>query len=395
MKHKEAAVFITLSLALITSISILILLFAQGYRINIEEQAVEKTGILSIHSNPSNALIYVNDVPQESTDHSITGLSEGSYTVKIEKPGYQSWKKEVIVEEGRATVIQALLISLFPEIKPLTLTGVSETTISPKGKKIAYKINAENATVTQPGGIWIMDLEEQSFSLFSESAYLIKDTADITYSNKTMEWSPDSQTILLTEKDLNNEPLPLLINVQQRETATLNKKELTLLTNEWEKYNETAQSLREEQLSDEILSTIPFDKIISWSPDETKILYSETDEENQKVIIKVLDLKPLEDKAIAKTKNETNTFVILDIDSKNFVKALWHPFNKQIVTVVKENDNNQTIIESKDIDGSNSMSIYRGNIKDTFMHPSGDRIIIITNFLGENGYDNLFSVKIL
>jgi len=67
-----------------------------------ETITLEQTcGSLSITSTPAGATVYVDDKKKGITPLSLEGLSKGSKTVRVEKPGYSSWKDEVVVEPGQ------------------------------------------------------------------------------------------------------------------------------------------------------------------------------------------------------------------------------------------------------------------------------------------------------
>ncbi len=65
------------------------------------EQQPARTGILKIQSQPGEAQVYLNDEPKGMTsaggDFRLSGLTAGTYRLRVSLPGYKSWENSIRV----------------------------------------------------------------------------------------------------------------------------------------------------------------------------------------------------------------------------------------------------------------------------------------------------------
>lgn len=98
--------------------SIIITLFAQGWRFNFESFGIVKTGGIFVKTNISGAKIYINDEYTGSTagilNHTklINNLIPKNYNLFIYKEGYYPWNKMVEIRNG--LVVELPHITLLP-----------------------------------------------------------------------------------------------------------------------------------------------------------------------------------------------------------------------------------------------------------------------------------------
>ena len=98
--------------------SIIVILFAQGYRFNFSSLKIVKTGGIFIKTSINGAKIYINDKYVESTSgilsHNalISGLMPKNYNVFVYKENYYPWNKTVEVKNGIVTELNSII--LFP-----------------------------------------------------------------------------------------------------------------------------------------------------------------------------------------------------------------------------------------------------------------------------------------
>ena len=190
MKRKHY-VYLFSTFLLITITSFVITLVASGFRIG-NDGTITQTGIISINSAPDGALVYINDVPKDATNTNITQLKPGTYSVRLEKEGFVTWREDIKVVKQTVTRADALLIPLYPSFSPLTFTGVINPVLSPDGQKIIFQsIEPNNA------GVWLLDLTDRPFNLSSKPRQLLVDTENLTYSTMSIVWSPTSDEIQL------------------------------------------------------------------------------------------------------------------------------------------------------------------------------------------------------
>ncbi len=126
--------------------SVIVVFFAQGYRLDFDSLKIVKTGGIFIKTSVDDAKIYINDKYVGSTNgilnHStlISGLKPKKYSVFIYKENYYPWNKTVEVKSEVAVELNNVL--LFPlelkqiKIAELPIQTVSEFTINDGEVKI-------------------------------------------------------------------------------------------------------------------------------------------------------------------------------------------------------------------------------------------------------------------
>lgn len=98
--------------------SIIVILFAQGYRFNFNSLKIVKTGGIFIKTSTDGAKIYINDKYVESTSgilsHSalISGLVPKNYNIFVYKENYFPWNKTIEIKNGIVTELNNII--LFP-----------------------------------------------------------------------------------------------------------------------------------------------------------------------------------------------------------------------------------------------------------------------------------------
>ena len=83
---------------IITLTALILLFYAQGYRLNIKNMSVIKTGILVLESLPNQASVFVDGEIQKNKTPIGQSLTPGDYNVSVEKHGYRPWYKKVSVQ---------------------------------------------------------------------------------------------------------------------------------------------------------------------------------------------------------------------------------------------------------------------------------------------------------
>ena len=115
--------------------SIVVILFAQGYRFDFNSLKIVKTGGIFIKTSTNDAKIYINDKYVESTSgilsHSIliSGLTPKNYNVFVYKENYYPWNKTVEVKNGMVAELNSVV--LFPlELKKIKIVELPSQVIS-------------------------------------------------------------------------------------------------------------------------------------------------------------------------------------------------------------------------------------------------------------------------
>ena len=211
-KRKLLFYIFILAFLVITPITIL---YAQGYRFQWSwppqwDQALQKTGMLMLETEPKGAQVYIDGEPQTSfmdgvftdsesapirTPAQIKYLLPGTYKVTLKKDGYWKWEKEMEVKPGKQTKVKD--ISLFKKNLPLRMadTPLQEFKLSP---------DKERAILLQDQCLVELDTgESQCFTSPEE----------MSGEDKEAEWGPQGEHFLMGGylydiRDLDN-PVPL------------------------------------------------------------------------------------------------------------------------------------------------------------------------------------------
>ncbi|HUY69597.1 MAG TPA: WD40 repeat domain-containing protein [Candidatus Tyrphobacter sp.] len=97
-------------------VSLALILYANGYRIDFKNLSVEKTGGIYIISQPRNAEITLDNLAVSNNSNLISpgtligNLTKGRYLVSVSKPGYQSWQKNILVEPSLVAVYDQVVL---------------------------------------------------------------------------------------------------------------------------------------------------------------------------------------------------------------------------------------------------------------------------------------------
>ena len=146
----------------------LVCLYAADYQVG-SNFSVQKTGILVIKTDPSAAMIYLENKTQKNlvdnllqtdkksytTPNRIKNLLPGKYDIKLEKEGYFAWEKQLQIDPGQSIYIEN--VNLFKNNLPTLINNqqYSDLIPSPNGKMLlaiyqygADVINLNDAIVT-------------------------------------------------------------------------------------------------------------------------------------------------------------------------------------------------------------------------------------------------------
>ncbi len=107
-----------------------------GYRYNFGKRRIERTGVMVLESRPQGASIFLNGVlRKETTPAHLSGLLPGTYDVRVEKPGYHAWEKNVPIESRSTSFVTQ--IGLFRQTLPTLYSPMSKPirpAFSPDGR---------------------------------------------------------------------------------------------------------------------------------------------------------------------------------------------------------------------------------------------------------------------
>ena len=346
--------------------------YAFGYRYNLENNCLIKTGAFLIKTQPSEVDIYLDGLLQDNkmmiTPKGlidkfiiITGLEPKNYLLEVKLENYHLWKKNLKIKEGLVTKINDIVLLLKnPEIISLNSErkeAIEIFFISPDKSKLIYLTKQTEETKER---IYLIDLKNnkkinlsKNFLLESENMYprlQIKQTKFI--------WSLDSEKIFFSGK-IENTEYWFVFNIQEPEklinltkifqTSYQNKiydfKNLT-----WHPDNNSIFCLINDKLYQvdyqaKKLSEIAKDPISAYIIFQNSVYYLE----KKTAIIYKTDLRGKSKKQINLTRMETkdllpNTRLIISDEEKIAV------LNNHTLYLLNQND--QPILISENVKGA-------------------------------------------
>jgi len=411
------------SLTIITSVTIVIGIFIRGYRPDFSNKKLRATGLLSATSIPKGAQVWIDDKLETATNQSLT-LSPGQYQIKIKKPGFFVWQKEITIEKEVVADADAYLFLVAPDLKALTFTGLVTPYLSPDGTKLVYflpykptSLSPSPAPQSTPFptpkqrekiGFWLIDLSEKQLGRSFQPQILIETKKDFDFQKTVLQWSPDSKEILLTmpQNIQTDSKKYFLIDINQSYDFTtppfLGKSSLEVekILNEWQQEKKIAKSQSMNQLATPLKEILLNQcQNITFSPDEKKVLY-----QAQKTIS--IPEKFLDEKVIgASTQKESrslkaNHWYVYDRkEDKNFLvlspeednQISWFPTSRHLLLV------GQKKIDIVEYDGHNRTTLYSGPFEKEFVFPfpSGKQLLILTSLNNsQEQLPNLYSISL-
>lgn len=160
----------------------LIILYTQGYRYNFKRGKIQKTGIIVVSSIPRGATISLNDkiVEDKKTPTRLEQILPADYVIKLEKPGYHQWQKQLNVGENSTTFAEKIILWKDSQPATTTLTGNF------------WQSSRDNQLVAT----W--DQSKQSVEIFNTT--LEKMLSEVNIASEvtpTFGWSADSGRLLI------------------------------------------------------------------------------------------------------------------------------------------------------------------------------------------------------
>lgn len=373
--------------------------YAKGYRPSLKNRALEGTGLLAANSYPKGAAVFINDKLTTATDDTLN-LPPGEYLVKIAKDGYISWEKTLKLEPELVTQTNTRLFPSVPDLKPLTFSGATNPLPSPDGEKIVFSVN--NATTDTKNGLYVLDLLDRPFSLNSDPRQISRTSAKYDLAKAQLVWSPDSGQILATLDQGETSEINLLLSPAGF-TDIADFKDVTarlpVIFKEWQdlktkKFHEQLKTLPEPM---QLIATASA-KMVAFSPDEKKMLYSAT--ASAQLAENLIPPLPAVSTQKETRAIEPKNYYIYDLEEdKNF---LISPFNQDAPVIWYPDSNHVIMVEGAKIiiaeyDATNRHTVYAGPFAQNFIFPwpNGSRLIILASLNGgSNLPPNLYSINL-
>lgn len=382
------------SLVLIGLIAGAAIFLAKGYRYQTDTGTFSGTGIISVSSLPDQASVYLDGHLTTATDDNITSLPPKTYKVRIVKEGYIPWEKDIEVKQGLVSEIKATLYRSIPTVYPVTYSGVDYALLSPDELKLMYIIpnGLEGGLAAErKSGIWVWVMSTQGGLGIGggDVQRQILQSNGVDYSQAKYRWSPDSSQIfvdlperkLLLETDrLNDVPRDITANYQ----ATLKA---------WDETEAQTRLTRLNQIENPLIKKSASESAtLKWSPDETKILYSDS-EGNFKINDFALDKEYTLPKATSYSFLPDSKHLIMVERDAPSGSPRPSPSGK---LNIKEQFA-QTSISIIEIDGGNKAEIYYGTVEPSVIVPWPDnsRLVVISSLPTQTASQpNLYGINL-
>ena len=386
-----------------------VIAYARGYRLDLEERSVKSTGIISATSNPKAAKIYINGQLKGVTDTNLT-LPPDNYLVEIKKDGYTGWSKKINLKGELVINVDPILFPVNPSLSPLTNLGIIKAVPTEDGDKIV---------IIAADAIYLFDAGKKTLPFFPPlnkivNLSLLPNTFDFT--NAKVIFSPDQKQAIF--EFASSDDLP--VGVLTKAGALAKSKASYLLSLQEDNLNPLDVTLSKDTLIEawqkektknfnKILETFPknFDKIasdsfniISFSPNETKVLYQAKNNVELPLMIKpimIVTNQTSEERSIKKGK----TYVYDRKEDKNFLitnnqlsiinnQIKWYFDSRHFVV---EEDKKISIV---DYDDTNKQTVYSGPFESSFFNPTSDgKVIVLINLNSQvNELPDLYLVGI-
>ena len=373
MVKRQTTIFFSIGagLALATVLTIFV---ARGYKINLSQKKVQKTGMLLVESVPDEAKIFLDGELIEATAATIP-LPPRDYHLKIEKEGFSAWEKDVPVLPELVTEVSALLIPKSPQLTPLTHTGISLMVPSPSNRRIAYTTRGGVSP-----GLWILNLSPPPIlGLVQENPRPIaEDTEKYAFSlAENLHWPPKEDALLVT---LNKRGYILLKLGNGATPQTTSSAQPILTTWDEELLDQKAKWARSITLPEELKETALLPTTL-WSPDRKRFLYTTTSGDYEEY--RVYNGRT----PIGTGKQAQYTSLRVKADSE--VVVSWHATSDHLI--IQE----QGTISLIEIDGKNKKEVYSGKTALPYVAPTpdGKNLIILASFK-QAGAPELYAISL-
>ncbi|MCX6794147.1 MAG: PEGA domain-containing protein, partial [Candidatus Gottesmanbacteria bacterium] len=363
---KFRSIFISIvTLCAIVSAAAVVIAYGRGYRLDFQKSSLKPTGLISATSDPVGAQVQVDGTLKTATNNSF-GIDPGFYTVRITKESYIPWEKKIRVQGEVVSAISAFLFPTNPSLSPLTTLGIANPLLSADGTKVAYVI--PTTAVAKKTGLWYYELSEGPLGRNRDPIQL-DSTNGFDFTTSTITWSPDA-TQLLVE----NTTASRLYTLGKPNTPTDVTFTRKTLLSDWDAAKIDTEKQKLAAFKPTIVNMATSSaKIISFSPDETKILYEATASATIPQVINpplIGTNSTTEDRAIKPGKlyvydsKEDKNYFLLDKKELPATKTLataplhWFPTSKHLLLTL------QGKIDVMEYDRTNWITIYSGPFVD-------------------------------
>lgn len=383
--------------------TLLVILYGKGYRFGFSEgkPGISGTGILVATSNPDGAQVFINGHLTTATNNTLN-LFPATYTVRIFKDGYFPWEKKIIVEKEVVSKAEAVLFSTAPKLESITVTGADNPVLDPTQTRLAYTVASQSA---RKNGVYVLDMSNRPVLLLQGSSTQLADETVDTFSKATLSWSPDGKQLLATISAPLQNPTTYLLSASGMNTNPQDVTEtLTQIQAQWQQEEAVKTKAHLAGLKTKLQSVVAENfSILSWSPDESKILYQASRSATVPLII-VPRLIGVDATTEERTIQEDRLYVYDVKEDKNYSIDAVSPMSaSETLKVVKWLPDSAHLlyvhdkrIDLMEADGKNITTIYAGPFLDSYVFPFANisKVVILTNLGNPTIPANLYTIGI-
>ncbi len=383
----------------IVLVTALIIFYGRGFRLDLGNKTIGSKGLLVASSQPNGAQIIINGKLYSATNTTIN-LDPDTYNVRLEKEGYSPWEKNIRIQGEVVNKVDAILFPTNPSLSPITVSGAINPQVSPDNSKIVFSISknvANNQNTLNGNGVFVLDLADRPLGA-NRSVRQIAKNSSVSFEDAVFSWDPAGKKILA---QVNKRYYLLdadILNTTPTDVTLI----LTTLFAQWEQESE---ALEKEKLSavklklSEVMKSSA--KILAWSPDETKILYTATSSATIPTIIDppLLGSNPTTEERTIKPgriytydiKEDKNFFIMDEADISDGLPLQWFPTSSQLLYTKDDK------ISVMDYDGANKLTLYAGPYLSNLVvpWPNGSKIAILTSLNPQpDSAPNIYAINI-
>lgn len=409
--HKQLLISASIVLFLLLG-TFLVVLYGKGYRFGFSEgkPGVSGTGMLVATSNPDGAQVFINGHLTTATNNTLN-FFPGIYDVRIFKDGYFPWEKKIKVEKEVVSKAEAMLFSTTPKLESITTTGAENPVLDPTQARIVYTVASQSA---RKNGIYVLDMSNRPVLILQSASTQIADNTVDTFSKASLSWSPDGKQVLATISAPLRSPTTYLLSASGMNANPQDVTEtLTQLDAQWKQEEQQKERARLLGLKTGLQTMIAQNfSVMSWSTDETKILYQASRSATLPLII-IPRLIGFDATPEERSIKENHLYVYDSKEDKNYSidvagilnkeeagKAGYHLESGKTLQWLPESKHlvytHDKRIDLLEYDGKNITTIYAGPFLDSYVFPFANisKIVILTNLGNPAITANLYTIGI-
>lgn len=199
----------------------LVILYAFGYRFNLERGIFIYTGSISIKSNPQTVNISIDDelIPSQrlgilNNAILVSGLAPGEHFVKVSADGYLPWSKKAIVQSGLSADFWNVLL-VKENAAPQKIPSInSALKIFPAPDQNLFAV-----AKTENGKFTVNTIDTDAVE--NEEVFSLSEVS-LTQNEENIEWSPDNRKLIIPLEN-NGERAYSIVNINDKNITTLQK----------------------------------------------------------------------------------------------------------------------------------------------------------------------------